>query len=484
MTSRTESVIIGAGPAGCAAGVTLVNANRQCLIVDRLDVPGGLSRSIRRDGATFDVGPHRFFTKSEEVQGLWRSFVGDDMVIVNRLTRILYNGRLFNYPLTPINALLGLGIVTSVGALSSYGLRSAKRFLRPKKAESLEDWVADSFGPVLYETFFKHYTEKVWGIPCSEISADWASQRMKGLNLMQAVLNAFAGNTRSRIRTLADRFLYPRQGAGAPYERMIRYITDKGSDYAPFCTVTSIKVDQGGCTVVFSDADGVEHQVACDNVLSSMPITELLRMLFPEPPREILESANALSFRDHFCVNLMVKSRDNVFPDNWIYVHSPGLQSGRIANFANFSPDLRNAVHHLPITVEFFCSPGDKLSRLDSNQKIDLALSELKTIGFLDSSRNVEDAFTVYSPSAYPVTAKGYERRVITVRTFLAGVKRLQTIGRAGLFQYNNQDHSIVTGILAAKNVLGEDIDIWSVNIDAEYLESGHAPELCQHPSS
>jgi len=479
MYDKLDTVIIGAGPAGCAAGMTLVCAGTKCIILDKLDRPGGLSRSIQRRGCTFDVGPHRFFTKSNEVLSMWRSILKDDLIMVDRLTRILYKGKLFNYPLSPINALFGLGVGTSVRAFASYGLRRARLAVQPRKPVSFEDWVADNFGLVLYEAFFKHYTEKVWGIPCAEISADWASQRIKGLSLFRAVYNSLTKHSGSRIKTLVDRFLYPRCGAGTLYERMIDQIVTNGSMYVPGATVTRVYRETNHWTVEFTGTSGDHHEIVCKHLLSSAPLTELLDMLSPPAPDEIISAAASLSFRNHYCVNLIIKGKANLFPDNWIYVHSPEQHMGRIANFANFSSELPRGDGVFPVTVEFFSSTGDEVDVMSDEERIDLATKELKQVGFLNSSHQLEDAFVVFSESAYPVIAKGYERHVTAIKGYLRTLEGLHPMGRAGLFQYNNQDHSVMTGILAARNVLGGHYDVWSVNEDAEYLESGTAPDLC-----
>jgi protoporphyrinogen oxidase len=479
MSDKLDTVIIGAGPAGCAAGMTLVNAGRKCIILDKLDKPGGLSRSIRRSGCTFDVGPHRFFTKSNEVLNMWRSTLNNDLITVDRLTRILYKGKLFNYPLSPLNALFGLGVGTSLRAFASYGLRKARLAVRPREPVSFEDWVADNFGLVLYEAFFKHYTEKVWGIPCADISSDWASQRIKGLSLFRAVYNALTAHRGSRIKTLVDRFLYPRSGAGTLYESMIEKIVANGSTYIPGVTVTEVRQESNLWTVNFIGSTGDHNKLVCNHLLSSAPLTELLGMLSPPVPEEIMSAAASLSFRNHYCVNLIVKGKANLFPDNWIYVHSPEQHMGRIANFANFSSELQQSDGVFPVTVEFFSSTGDEVDIMSDKERIKLAIKELREVGFLNSSHHVEDAFVVFSKSAYPVIARGYDSHVDTIKGYLRTLTGLQTMGRAGLFQYNNQDHSVMTGILAARNVLGSEYDVWSVNEDAEYLESGTAPDLC-----
>ena len=479
MSEKQNTVIIGGGPAGCTAALTLVKSGYDCHILDKHDVPGGLSRSIKRNGATFDVGPHRLLTKSKTILNIWQSTLDDDLIEVDRLTRILYQGKLVNYPLSALNALLGLGPLTSCQAFMSYGLRRMKRTISPRIPASFEDWVSDNFGTVLYKAFFKHYTEKVWGIPCAEISADWASQRIKGLTLFEAVYNAMTNHKRSRVRTLADHFLYPRRGAGYLYERMIDQINGKGVKYVPNATVTGITRGPGEWVVTYRSDTGAHSSIECAHVLSSIPLTDVINILSPSPPSEVRSAAAALRFRDHYCVNLLVNGNENIFPDNWIYVHMPELTMGRIANYTNFCSLLSDDYSLFPITVEVFSFRGDEFSNLTDSERIDKAITELRHVGLLNSARQIEDAFVVFSPAAYPVIQIGYRRQVDVIRAYLKTLEGFQTMGRGGLFQYDNQDHSSMTGILAARNVMGSDYDIWSVNTAAEYHESGTAPNLC-----
>ncbi len=478
MSDRIQTLIIGAGPAGCAAGCALTNAGVPTVIIDKQESPGGLARSLVKDGNTFDIGPHRFFTKSPEVLDLWKDFLGPDLISVDRLTRILYKGKLFNYPLTPLNALFGLGIGSAAAAFADYGAVRMRRMLKPREALTFEDWVSDNFGGVLYQAFFKHYTEKVWGIPCDSISADWASQRIKGLNLFTALYNAMVKPKNAGVKTLVDQFLYPREGAGRLYTNMIRRFVSQGGVYIPNAAVTRIASSNGAWEVSY-DLEGASHTLTCEHVLSSAAITDLLKILDPPPPADILDAGNRLRFRNHYCVNLVVCNKANLFPDNWIYVHSPELRTGRIANYANFSSALQATPKSFPITVEFFSFMGDYVSSLTEEAKIDLAVNELRSVGLLQA-QHIEDAFTVFSPDAYPVIEIGYESRLTEIRRYLATLKNIQTFGRAGLFQYNNQDHSTITGLLAARNILGEKYDLWAVNIDAEYHESGTAPDICE----
>jgi len=479
MPDKVDVVVIGAGPAGCAAACVVAEAKLKVAVIDKHDSPGGLARTITRNGNLFDIGPHRFFTKCGEVLQVWYNFLGRDLTSVERLTRILYQGKLFNYPISPLNALMGLGVGTSMHAVTSFAYLKLKRSFFPRVPESFEDWVSDNFGKVLYEAFFKHYTEKVWGISCAEISADWASQRIKGLNLPRAVLNALFQHRTSTVKTLVDRFLYPRLGSGMLYTNMIRYVQERQGIYIPNATAERIIRGENCWVVEYATLDGMKHAITARYILSSATISDLVAMLTPSAPEDVLAAAAALKYRNHYGVNLAIKQRENIFPDNWIYVHSPDVHMGRIANYANFSRAMQHTPEHFPVTVEFFSSPGDKVSSLDDAGRIDLAIRELRGVGLLTTQHIISDPFVVFSRGAYPVMGRGYERKVDKVRRYLSGLQYLQTMGRAGMFQYNNQDHSVMTGLLAAKNILGDSFDLWSVNIDAEYLESGTAPDLC-----
>ena len=331
---------------------------------------------------------------------------------------------------------------------------------------------------MLYEAFFKTYTEKVWGISCREISQTWATQRIKGLNLPKAILNAFTQGRFSGIKTLVDRFIYFDLGAGSPYEFLCRSVVAAGGAFQPREEVTEIHHDgQGTVTRVVSLAGGERREYAAPHFVSTMPITELVRRMVPALPADVLDAANRLRYRTHISVNLLVEG--NPFPDNWIYVHSPEVRVGRIANYRNFSARMCPRETATPLTFEYFVFDGDPIETLPDEALIDLAKTEGRRIGLL-TDLPVSDAFVVRSRHAYCVIQTGYEQHVARLQACLGGFRNLATAGRAGMFKYNNQDHSIMTGLMAADNILGANLDIWAVNIDAEYHESGSAPDLCE----
>jgi len=472
-----DTVVIGAGPAGTAAGDALARNGRRVALIEKLDRPGGLARTIERNGARYDIGPHRYFTRAERVSGLWKEAGRDFLIEVHRLTRILYRNHLLHYPLQPLNALMGLGLGRSVAAVGSYAVARVKSIVRNKEPDSFEDWVVNQFGRVLYESFFKTYTEKVWGIPCHDIGATWASQRIKGLSLPRAILNAFTGHRTSTVKTLVDHFLYCRKGSGTMYEALCDRMVAGGARVCLGHDVVAVHHDgRGRVECVEAEAGGAARQFAADTFISTMPISDLVRRLRPAPPPEVLDAADRLRYRTHIAVNLLVKG--NPFPDNWVYVHSPDMRVGRIANYRNFCASMCPDGGRTPLTFEYFTFDGDDIAARPDADLVDLALREGRQIGFIGPAAP-EDAFVVRSPNAYCVIQRGYESHVARLRQHVERYTNLLTVGRAGMFKYNNQDHSIMTGLLAADNILGKRYDLWGVNIDAEYHESGTAPDLC-----
>jgi len=472
-----DTIVVGAGPAGSAAAHALAAAGKKVCVLEQLDRAGGLARTLERHGARYDIGPHRFFTKAERVLNLWKEAGRGELVEVERLTRILYRNRLLHYPLQPVNAILGLGVARSLAAVASYTAALGRRAYRTREPVSFEEWVTDQFGSVLYESFFRTYTEKVWGISCREIAATWASQRIKGLNLPRAVLNALTAGRFSNIKTLVDHFLYCRHGAGTPYEAMCARLAAAGGEFHP--REEAIRIchnGQGTVEGVVTRTNARTREYRTRHLVSTMPITELVCRLHPAPPPDILDAARQLRYRTHISVNLLVEG--NPFPDNWIYVHSPEVRVGRVANYRNFSQAMCPDDKLTPLTFEYFTFEGDDTASLDNSQLTDLAVTEGRKIGLLDG-RPPTDAFVVRNPNAYCVIQRGHEAPVQRLKEFLAGFANLITVGRAGMFKYNNQDHSIMTGLLAADTILGNRKDVWSVNNDAEYHESGTAPDLC-----
>ena len=465
-----DVVIVGGGPSGLAAAHEAVGHGAKVSVLERLGVVGGLSRTTAVEGNRFDVGPHRFFTKNQEVHRLFVETVAEDLLNVSRLTRIFYNNTYLNYPLTPLNALFGVGPMSSLSILSSYTVARARRALCDPPVQNFEDWVVDRFGRRLFETFFKTYTEKVWGIPCTRIGADWAGQRIKGLSLTTAVINALFKPKKKIIKTLVDKFIYPRRGAGQLYEKVAANVMRTGSRVITGARVTRIHRDNLHVTAVeVEDTSGQRYAVEGRQFLVSAPLTEMIEMICPEAPSEVLAACRALRYRNHVGVNLVVEGRP--FPDNWIYVHSKEVGMARIANYANFSSEMAARPGLNPLTVEYFCFPDNDLWDAPEQALVEGAKRELSQMKILQPDQ-VISGFVVRSDKAYPVIEIGYEDHIATIKRWLDQFRNLLPIGRSGMFKYNNQDHAMATGLLAARTALGvAKYDPWMVNIDAEYNE-------------
>lgn len=463
-------VVIGGGPSGMAAALEAVRQSAEPLVLERLDRVGGLARTIERDGNRFDIGPHRFFTLNPEIKQLFIDVCGDDLVRVPRLTRIYYQGSFFDYPLTPLNALFGLGLAASVAAVASYAVARVRRAVKPEPPQSFEEWIVDRFGNRLYRTFFKTYTEKVWGIPCTRIGADWAEQRIKGLSLSAAIVHALFRPKKKTIKTLVDEFMYPRLGAGQLYEKMQRTVTAGGGAVRTGVAVTRVRRSGFRVTAVDCEtASGGTEPVTGDFYLSSAPLTELVEQLDPPPPPEVLAASRSLRYRNHIGVNLVVEGAAP-FADNWIYVHSPDVKMARISDYRNFSAEMAASADSHPMTVEYFCFTDDEIWTSTDAVLIQRAVDELATMGI----RAVPDGgFIVRSEKAYPVIERGFREKIETIKAYLDRFENLLPIGRSGMFKYNNQDHAMATGIYAARTALGQGrFDPWRVNIDGVYHES------------
>ncbi len=464
-------VVIGAGPAGLTAAYELSKLGRNALVLEQDDLVGGISRTCEYDGYRFDIGGHRFFTKVDYVHELWHEIMGDEMLKRPRLSRIYYDGKFFDYPLKPVNALLGLGPVEAVRIGLSY-LRA--QLGQGRREASFEDWVVNRFGRRLYEIFFKTYTEKVWGMPCSEISADWASQRIKQLDLLVAVRNALLGSVATKsgelVTTLIEEFEYPRHGPGQMWERCTEILAERGSKTVMNASVTGVKHDGGRVTgVVVKEGELPEYEIPASHVLSSMPIRTLLRCLDPAPPDEVREAAERLRYRDFLTVAIMVDDPD-LFQDNWIYIHSSEVLVGRVQNFKNWSPYMVPDESKTALGLEYFVHEGDEVWSMADEDLIALGTKECEALGLAPASRVIGGA-VVRMPKAYPVYDGEYQEALASIRGWLDGVAGLQLIGRNGQHRYNNQDHSMVTGVYAARNITGSDYDIWDVNVEEDYHE-------------
>ena len=471
-THHMPVVIVGAGPAGLTAALELVRAGVPVVVVEADARVGGLSQTLDYKGFRFDVGGHRFFTKIPAVRELWRSMLGADFLRRPRLSRILYDGRFFHYPLKPTNALLNLGVLRSLGILASY-LWIKLRPIRPEV--SFEDWVSNRFGRQLYRIFFGTYTEKVWGLPGSAIGARWATQRIQDFSLWTAIVRMLLPWRHRRagkvVRTLVDEFEYPRLGPGMMWEAFAGEIEQRGGRVMLNARVSALVHDGRRVTAVEIDQDGRRFHQLASNVISTMPLKHLVESLGPTTPAFVRQAAGRLKYRDFLTVGLVVDEPD-VFADNWIYIHDATVKVGRIQNFKNWSPDMVPDSSKTFLGLEYFCTADDEVWTLSDKALIELATQELGAIGLVNPARVVDGA-VVRAPKAYPVYDEGYSEAVQGVREYVQGFANLQTIGRNGTHTYNNQDHSMVMGMLAVRNLFGERHDLWTVNPEDEYLEAG-----------
>lgn len=464
-------IVIGAGPSGLAAAYELTRHGAPVVLVERLDQIGGLSRTTLKNGSRFDIGPHRFFTKSSEIHQLWCDILKKDLLSVPRLTRIFYNNKFFYYPLAPMNALFGIGPLEAISIISSYLSTRIKERISPTQPVSFEDWVVAQFGRRLFEIFFMTYTEKVWGVPCTQIGADWAGQRIKGLSLWTAVINSIFKPKQKKIKTLVEEFVYPRLGAGMFYESLAQRIKEGGGEILLGKHALGFRHEGSRiCSVMTADAMGNRDDIEGSAFLVSSPLSDGILGLDPAPPAEVAEAARGLRYRSHIGVDIAVEG--NPFPDNWIYVHSREVRLARVANYRNFSGEMAGHDGATPLTVEYFCFPGDDIWESQDERLIELAKTELKRMKIIHPEQ-VQFGFVVRNEKAYPVIELGYEKKMQMLKDYIARFDNFQPIGRSGMFRYNNMDHAIMTGLLAARNVLGGNFDVWSVNIDAEYHESG-----------
>ncbi len=459
--------ILGGGPAGLTAAYQLVRDGARVTVFEASDMVGGISQTARYEGFRFDIGGHRFFTKIAPVQDMWDEVLGDEFLTVPRLSRIHYDGKFFDYPLKPMNALSGLGPWRALQILFSY----LKAHLRPYPEEdNFEQWVTNRFGKELYETFFKTYTEKVWGIPCTEIRAEWAAQRIKGLSLARAIMSAASLNKRSdNIKTLINEFRYPRLGPGQMWELTRDAIERMGGRILMRHEVVGVEVADHRATAVVADGPDGTVRVEADHVISSVDLRCLVRSLRPSPPAPVREAGEGLRYRDFLVVALILDQKD-LFPDNWIYIHSPEVKVGRIQNFGNWSPHLLGDPEKSCLGLEYFCFAGDGLWTTPDEELIRLATKELGELGLADPAL-VVDGTVVRMPKAYPIYDGEYRGHLDVIRGHIDPIRNLHPCGRNGMHKYNNQDHSMLTSMMTVWNMLGAEHDIWSVNTDFEYHE-------------
>ena len=469
-------VVIGAGPAGLTAAYELGKAGVPSTVLEGSDVVGGISRTVERDGWRFDIGGHRFFTKVPEVEELWHEILPEeDFLLRPRMSRIYYRGKLFDYPLKASNALKNLGVVEALKCVLSYAM---VRVRPPKDQSNFEGWVAARFGWRLYRIFFKTYTEKVWGVPATTIQADWAAQRIKNLSLLSAVVNALRPKRNQKaITSLIEEFQYPKYGPGMMWERARDHVERRGGSVLMETEVTRIERDEQGATAVEARTAEGPLRLSARHVVSSMPISALVKVMDPPAPQAVQDAADDLRYRDFLTVALVVPERFS-FPDNWIYIHSPEVRVGRIQNFGSWSPYLVKDGRTC-LGLEYFVNEGDELWNAPDEELVALAQKEITELGLI-SGDVVEAGYVVRMPKAYPVYDEFYKANVDVIRGWLSeAVPNVHPVGRNGMHRYNNADHSMMTALLSAQNILGATPphDVWSVNVEEDYHEEQRTPK-------
>jgi protoporphyrinogen oxidase len=459
-------VVIGGGPAGLTAALELTDHGLRPIVLERSQQVGGIARTESYKGFRFDMGGHRFFSKSAEVRELWHRVLGAHFLRRPRMSRIFYKKKFFHYPLRPFDALAKLGVIEGFLIVMSF-LRW--QVLPYRRVDTFEQWVTNRFGRRLFLTFFKSYTEKVWGIPCTELKAEWAAQRIKNLTLGKAILS-WLFKPRTAITSLIEEFDYPELGPGMMWQAFRREIDSRGGEVRLGCDVTEIAVDGNRVVGVRVQSEGKTEFIKADHVISSMPVTEFVKKIRPAVPEPVARAAHQLKYRDFLTVCLIV-DRAELFKDNWIYIHEPEVTVGRIQNFKNWSPMMVPDQSKTSLGLEYFCNEGDALWNTSDAELVELGKRELQEIGLVEA-RLVNDGCVFRVPKSYPVYDSDYREGLATLKTFLAGITNFQTVGRNGLHRYNNQDHAMLTGLYAARNlVLGETNDLWNVNVDQEYHE-------------
>ena len=467
-------VVVGAGPAGLTAAYQLATAGDPVVVVESDNVVGGISRTVERDGWRFDIGGHRFFTKVTPVEAFWHQILPpEDFLLRPRMSRIFYGGKYYDYPIKLTNALSNLGLVEAFRCGLSF---LWVRIRPPKDLSTLEGYIVSNYGWRLYRHFFKTYNEKVWGVSASEISADWGAQRIKGMSMWNAVWEpiraSVAGKRRDKskqVTSLIEEFQYPKFGPGMMWEACTEKVIARGGDVRMSTKATAVHLEAGKAVAVSVSADGSTSRLPASHVVSSMPFTELARIVDPPVPDEVRVAAGDLHYRDFLTVALVIPE-DKGFPDNWIYIHSPDVRVGRVQNFGSWSPFLVKDGRTC-LGMEYFVFEDDDLWSSSDDDLVALATKELAIIGLVDPS-DVEVGYVVRMPKAYPVYDDVYRDNVEVLRSwFEANAPNVHPVGRNGMHKYNNQDHSMYTAMLTVENIHGAHHDIWAVNVEEEYHE-------------
>jgi len=471
MIKKRKVVIIGAGPSGLTSAYELLlngKDNFDITIIEKNNVVGGLARTIKYKDCLFDIGPHRFFTKNDEVMAFWKKIMGNDFKKVKRLTRMYYRNNLFLYPVELRDVIRKLSPVDLVRMFSSFIY--SKIFLKKYDPKNFEEYIIKHFGEEMYCMFFKTYTEKVWGIPCNEIEVKWANQRIKNLSLTEVLKKSIFKDKSSKSKSLVDEFHYPTKGAGHMFQTIADDLVKHGVKILLESEVNTIKHSGGRITEVKYIKERKKYSVKVDILISSMPLTLFVNSLNPLPNKNILTKTNKIYYRDHITVNLIINGK-SPFLDNWIYVHSPDVKLARIANYNSMSRKMAGK-NKTAISVEYFLFQTDEIWKMNNSEISKLAGRELELIGLVRPN-SIADSFVIRETETYPVYFMGYERHFNPIKKYVSGFSNLELIGRGGMFKYNNMDHAMFSGMLAARNIIENKkvYDVWKVNTDAEYLE-------------
>ncbi|MDH5744558.1 MAG: NAD(P)/FAD-dependent oxidoreductase [Candidatus Aminicenantes bacterium] len=460
-------IIAGAGPAGLTAAYEACKKGMSPVVFEKDREVGGISKTVNYKDYLFDIGGHRFFTKYVDVKKIWNEILRDEFLIRPRLSRIYYNNKFFYYPLKPLNALKNLGLINSISVMLSYVSSQVRPY---KNVKNFEEWISNKFGKKLFNIFFKTYTEKVWGISCKEIQADWAAQRIKSLSLGKAILNSIGFLGRGRVTTLIDEFHYPRKGPGQMWNSAKKIIGEKGGKVELNSQLIRFNRKDDRIASVVIKKDNSIQEISGDHYLSTIPLRELIQAIKPAPPDKVLKAAQGLKYRDFFTVGLII-DRPSIFPDNWIYIHSPEVRVGRIQNFKNWSPEMVPDSRMTTLGLEYFCFDTDEIWKKDDQELIEMGKEETAQLQFA-TREQIVDGIIIRSSKTYPIYDEGYQERIGIIKNYLSTFKDLQTIGRNGLHRYNNQDHSMLSAMFAVRNIVGEKCSVWDINIDDEYHET------------
>lgn len=475
--SHSKTAVIGAGPAGLTTAYLVSKSNLPVTVYESAPNVGGLSRSFNLWGQIVDVGPHRFFSNDKRVNRLWKEVVGNDYCTIDRLTRIYYNEKYFHYPLKPLDAIIRLGPITAIECLLSYLFQKSK--FENKSLDTFSDWVIDRFGEKLYTIFFKTYSEKLWGISCDKLDSDFAAQRIKNFSLGEAFLSAL-NLSKIKHKTLIDAFAYPVNGTGSLYEKMADCIRSAGNDVKVESPTKKVVVENERCIGII---DSKNEFIPYDHVVSTMPLTLLVKGL-EGLPDHVRIAAETLRFRNTIIVYLEIDHSD-LFQDQWLYIHDSRVRLGRITNFQNWSKEITKGKSKTILALEYWCFENDEIWKASDESLIELAKSEVAKIG-LNKNHPINKGFVLRINRSYPVYETGYKEKIETIKQHLSSISNLTAIGRYGSFKYNNQDHSILMGILTAENIVdGKTHNLWSVNTDYdEYQESSAMKKTDPNPKS